>query len=185
MTTKEKVLKLRAEGKTVGQTAAILGITTSGVCEHSRGLPKIHSKVTQEDVDRIKELRATGMIFKDISKEVKICTNSVRQYFYGKLTVKSLERASKKDYMNNRSKKIKQQCVDYKGGCCSICGYNKSLYSLDFHHVNPKEKAFGIARRNSTFVKLKPELDKCILVCRNCHGEIHEKEGGTRSDLIS
>lgn len=79
-----------------------------------------------------------------------------------------------KDRTLIRQKDLKQQCVDYKGGKCYFCGYNKYYGSLDFHHKDPSKKDYGISRgRCYNFDKLKIELDKCILVCRNCHGEIH------------
>ena len=73
-------------------------------------------------------------------------------------------------------KEIKKQAVDYKGSKCEICGYDKCLTSLHFHHTDPKEKDFSISKlRKLDIVLLKKELDKCILLCSNCHGEIHEK----------
>lgn len=70
--------------------------------------------------------------------------------------------------------RTKQKAVDYLGGECQICGYNKSIYSLDFHHRDPNQKDFGIGTGHTrAWNKVKAELDKCILVCRNCHGEIH------------
>lgn len=74
-----------------------------------------------------------------------------------------------------RRKKLKQMAVDYLGGCCQLCGYNKTLSALDFHHKDPSQKDFGISANGATrsFEKLKIELDKCILVCANCHREIH------------
>ncbi len=79
---------------------------------------------------------------------------------------------------NIRNRQIKQKCVDYLGGKCSICGYNKCLGSMDFHHIDPKTKEFSISPgMYRYFYKnwelLKQELDKCILLCANCHGEIH------------
>lgn len=74
-----------------------------------------------------------------------------------------------------RQRKTKQQCIEYKGGKCSICGYSKSSAALDFHHINPAEKDFQIAKfRSRSFSKIKEELDKCILICSNCHREAHE-----------
>ena len=83
------------------------------------------------------------------------------------------KRCSNKNYVDKRRKKLKQLAVAYKGGKCVICGYNKCVASLDFHHIS--DKSFGIGSRGFTrsWEILKPELDKCILVCRNCHGEIH------------
>lgn len=78
--------------------------------------------------------------------------------------------------VKERQRNLKQQCVDYKGGVCSICGYNKCLGALEFHHLNPEEKDFGIAKLRCKNINdvIKQELDKCILVCANCHRELHE-----------
>lgn len=70
--------------------------------------------------------------------------------------------------------KRKNQCVEYKGGKCSVCGYDKYIGALDFHHINPKEKEFNIANlRTYSWESLKKELDKCICICKNCHAELH------------
>ncbi len=49
-----------------------------------------------------------------------------------------------------------------------MCGYNKSMRSLHFHHKDPSKKDFGISRVTLKWDKIKPELDKCILLCSNC-----------------
>lgn len=72
-----------------------------------------------------------------------------------------------------KRKKIK--AVEYKGGKCQDCGYKKSYNSLDFHHIDPSQKDFSISQVNRSWEITKKELDKCILVCSNCHGEIHEE----------
>ena len=73
-----------------------------------------------------------------------------------------------------RRKKIKTLSIEYKGGKCQICGYDKYQGALDLHHVNPKEKDFGIADKGYThsWEKVKAELDKCILICATCHREV-------------
>ena len=68
---------------------------------------------------------------------------------------------------------VKQRLIEYKGGRCQICGYNKCMNALEFHHLNPQEKDFTISGGTKSFESLKPEIDKCILVCANCHREIH------------
>lgn len=78
---------------------------------------------------------------------------------------------------------IKQALVNLKGGKCSICGYNKSLRALQFHHLNPKEKDFALTKNVKDFDKLKKEVEKCILVCSNCHAEIHEQLDNASSIL--
>ena len=75
----------------------------------------------------------------------------------------------------SKDRQAKQKCVDYKGGRCAICGYNKCLAALDFHHINPNEKETAIAGIFSLkqWEYVKQELDKCICVCSNCHRELH------------
>ena len=67
----------------------------------------------------------------------------------------------------------KDKIVDKLGGKCQLCGYNKLNRNLAFHHLSDKE--FGLDARAFKFSwdRLIPELLKCILVCHNCHGEIH------------
>lgn len=75
-----------------------------------------------------------------------------------------------------RQRNVKQQALEYKGGKCSICGYNKCQAALQFHHIDPIQKDFSISgHKCMSFNTIKPELDKCILVCSNCHAEIHFK----------
>jgi len=76
-------------------------------------------------------------------------------------------------YVKARRKKIKEKSIEYKGGKCNRCGYNKCVSSLGFHHLNDSKKEFGIAGNNFSWERIKKELDKCELVCANCHGEIH------------
>lgn len=74
--------------------------------------------------------------------------------------------------------RIKEKSVEYKGGKCQICGYNKCIDALEFHHLDPTQKDFGIGSKGYTrsWNKVKQELDKCICVCANCHREIHSEE---------
>jgi hypothetical protein len=63
------------------------------------------------------------------------------------------------------------------GGCCQICGYSKSNNALEFHHIDPneKEKGFGDLRANNTkWASLIEELRKCVMLCSNCHKEVHD-----------
>jgi hypothetical protein len=79
------------------------------------------------------------------------------------------------ELMNNHRLKKKKELVQYKGGKCQKCGYNKCITALEFHHRNPEEKDFSIswAIGNMSFSELLLEVEKCDLVCSNCHKEIH------------
>ena len=78
--------------------------------------------------------------------------------------------------VKNFRQKLKEKAIDYKGGCCQKCGYDRCNSALEFHHLDPNEKDFGIGSYSVlAWEKIKPELDKCIMVCANCHREIHEE----------
>lgn len=89
--------------------------------------------------------------------------------------IPTVESTSKRQCRNVELKYVKWP-EEYMGGKCQICGYNKCSRALTFHHINPKEKSFGISARGFTrsWDKIKKELDKCILLCSNCHMEVHD-----------
>lgn len=73
-----------------------------------------------------------------------------------------------------RRRALKLRAVEYKGGKCVMCGYSEHVGVLDFHHLDPSQKEFSIGAKGYTrsWERLRVELDKCILVCANCHREI-------------
>lgn len=80
---------------------------------------------------------------------------------------------------NNQQKRgleRKKEIILLKGGCCEKCGYNTSLAALSFHHRDPKEKSHQLDMRtlsNRSWDKILKELEKCDLLCANCHMEEH------------
>lgn len=81
---------------------------------------------------------------------------------------------SKSKYVMNWRNRTKQKLVEYKGGKCQICGYNKPIWSAyDFHHRDPSKKDFSLSGKSWSFEKLKNEVDKCDVLCKICHAEVH------------
>lgn len=86
--------------------------------------------------------------------------------------------------MSKGSERVKRYRVNSKariiksmGGKCTSCGYNKCPAALELHHLDPdgKDFALGAIRANiKSWAKIVPELKKCILLCANCHREIHD-----------
>jgi transposase len=73
-------------------------------------------------------------------------------------------------YTMNRWLQRKREAIEYKGGCCLDCGYKGSQQVYDFHHRDPKEKEFDWRKmRMRSWDSILKELDKCDLVCANCH----------------
>lgn len=86
-------------------------------------------------------------------------------------------------YTKSNSKRIselnairKSTLIKLVGGGCQICGYHKAMRNIAFHHVNASEKKFAISGNcfSHSVTKLSDELAKCICICHNCHGEVHE-----------
>lgn len=78
--------------------------------------------------------------------------------------------ASKANKVTQRAN-IRLLCHDLKSNGCSLCGYSKCLSALEFHHTsNDKEREVG---KSPTIASLNREAAKCIVVCANCHREIH------------
>jgi hypothetical protein len=77
-------------------------------------------------------------------------------------------------YTYQKSQENRLQGIKYLGGECNRCGYNEFTCSLDFHHKDPKNKhpVFG-SHRGWSLKKLLKELEKCILLCKNCHAALH------------
>lgn len=76
------------------------------------------------------------------------------------------------DYRRNR----KLNLIKASGNQCCICSYKRAISALEFHHINPEEKEYGIAAQGTchNIQRDIAEIRKCVLVCVNCHREIHE-----------
>lgn len=87
---------------------------------------------------------------------------------------------SQAEVIKLKDRLLKHKLIEYKGSKCEICGYNKCEGALQFHHLKPEEKSFTISKKNlsSNFpiANFYKEVDKCILVCANCHAEMHYDE---------
>jgi hypothetical protein len=117
------------------------------------------------------------------NQDYKTCPNCNRRLHFSFFYKDSIKRTStycKECCCLLTAKKqiiLKQACVDYKGGKCERCGYNKFLGALEFHHMDESKKEFTIAKAKSKEItdKIRNELDKCMLLCANCHREIHNE----------
>ncbi len=109
-------------------------------------------------------------------KQIKYCCKSCKQNSWQ--IKKRSEYKSKTGLSLQSSKGVLRKIVfiNELGGMCGSCGYNKNISALEFHHVNPKTKNFNIDARtisNLSMDKIRIELAKCVLICSNCHRELH------------
>lgn len=75
-----------------------------------------------------------------------------------------------KRYRNRR----KELLLNAFGNKCQICGYDRCVKALEFHHLDPSKKELELGRSIISWEKTKEEMKKCICVCANCHREIHD-----------
>lgn len=109
---------------------------------------------------------------------------------------RDLTKPSKDSYQNNKEYLLnyyykrqsrKLDLVLLKGSKCQRCGYDKCLEALEFHHRNPKDKKFALSREylwKTSWDKILEEVDKCDLMCANCHRETHSKKLKSIPELI-
>jgi predicted nucleic acid-binding Zn ribbon protein len=109
-------------------------------------------------------------------KQTKFCSKRCKNLLYQKtIRVKFKEKIGI-SIQSIKGLKLKLLFIYELGGCCSICGYNKNISALEFHHKNPNDKLFNLDSRtfsNRNIEIIKIEINKCILICSNCHQEIH------------
>lgn len=82
-------------------------------------------------------------------------------------------------YQKARAMDRKTKLIELKGGKCIKCGYSKCIKALEFHHLDPSQKEMKMDSRNlagTNLKKIMAEIDKCVLVCSNCHREIHDAQ---------
>jgi len=73
-----------------------------------------------------------------------------------------------------RRRRVKEALVAEAGGCCQLCGYSRCLAALEFHHLDPSTKEFGLAQAGvaRSLERMRVEARKCVLLCSNCHAEV-------------
>lgn len=133
-----------------------------------------------------KRLKSIGISISPRGLECKFCGEdsedrlSTHSRGYG---LRRLCKTCEKKWHANRRKSTREQMIAHKGGKCERCGYNKCTQALDFHHPDPKIKDAHYAGIATWSIdKAKREVDKCILLCANCHREEHFKLRQEKSD---
>lgn len=181
--TKLKIIKLRKEGKSYNQIAEELKCSKATISYHCKrealadiGLSKT-KKLNEKEVEELKDYYKTHTI-EETSKKFGVSETTVKKYAENKRFIyETDDERRKSNYQRVKSfrNRLKERAVEYKGGKCTVCGYSRCMKALDFHHIDSSVKDFTIGSYSSiSWEKLKTELDKCVLVCANCHREIHD-----------
>lgn len=181
---KEQIIDLRKKGLSYNEIAEQLKCSKGSVSYHCEKVSLTNIGLRKDEL-KWEEIEKVKKFYKDHSlKETAACFgisfSTIKKY--AKKEKKPLLTAKEKkkknyDRVKSHRQKIKTKSIEYKGGKCQKCGYDKCEWALDFHHLNSEEKDFNIARYGTlSWEKIKKELDKCIMVCANCHRELHYEE---------
>jgi transposase len=165
--TREQLKPLIEEGLTLAVIADELGVSVTTVRYWIRrhDLPQTRSTRRSEIEKALEEGRRT------LLRECK-------RHGWGVFVIENSGRARcrqcRMDHVAAWRRRAKARLVEEAGGRCVACGYDASLAALQFHHLDPSTKKFGLSMRGVTrsMEKLREEAAKCVLLCANCHAEV-------------
>jgi len=174
---KEFSIELRRQGKSIDQIVHLVGASQGSVSAWVRDVKLTEEQkraLAHRSVKHLIKGRKKGVVSKRRAKmgeaawEIYQKNRQAKAALVNKETHNSL-------WWRHKRRELKEKLVRYKGGKCVLCGYNKYLSALEFHHKDPLKKEFTISSYNSiNFEKVRKEVDKCELLCNRCHTEIHE-----------
>ena len=96
-----------------------------------------------------------------------------KTYSYTRYVCKQCENKQRHEWRLRHAREMKQRAVEYLGGSCKRCGYAKSFYALEFNHIGDKKyEPTRMFYKGLSWLVIKKEIDKCELLCANCHREI-------------
>ena len=130
-----------------------------------------------------------GFIQEDVPAQIYIkecpqCFKTFPTYFNEQVYCDKICRKKAFDDIQLRSLNIRQEAKE-KIGSCEVCGYNKWFSCLEWHHVYPETKEYEIsAMKSCSEETIEQELKKCILLCCNCHQEIHRGNVETQEKVF-
>lgn len=168
----QKIIELRKKGHTYHEIKKQLNCTLMTVQKtcFKNGISTQILKLSDDKIEQIKKVYAETKSQRKTAEIVGCSKTTVGEYLSGKRYDRNKESAVQN--VINWRKRTKKKLVEYKGGKCTICSYDRCINALEFHHLDPNEKDFTIAGKSWSFERLKGEVDKCVLLCSNCHKEV-------------
>ena len=190
MSLKTEIIKLRNEGKTYLQISKVLKCAKSTISYHCQNLDRnkeiaLNNRLSNSEnwlriqcwSDNVKRTVSQLYFLRTRMTEIAEILNeeisTIRFFCTNKPQIDSSNFKSYK-YVKLRRLKLKLLCAIFKGGKCAKCGYSACIAALDFHHKNSDNKGFAISNKSgSSWKTIKKEVEKCVLLCSNCHREEH------------
>jgi hypothetical protein len=143
---------------------------------------EIHDAAVRQGITRWNRDRAGGPVVEG-GHSVRTCATCGRRYAHNfrKGHTRRICNSCRSNAGGRAARQVlKGRMVDYKGGRCEQCGYRTCLRALCFHHLDPSAKRFTIASSHlRRWESLCRELDRCVLLCHNCHAGVHGERAVT------
>lgn len=158
---------LVAEGLALGQIASRLKVSINCVCYW----------IEKYDLQKPKEIRAgdtAERLRNGDTRAFRRCRHHGNVEFVMDRRGTWRCRKCRQDAVSERRRKVKRILVEEAGGRCQICGYDRSVAALHFHHIDPATKRFTLSQKGHTqgIELVRQEAAKCALLCANCHVEV-------------
>jgi DNA-binding transcriptional ArsR family regulator len=163
---RDTLVRLVDEGLTTRQIAEELGLSQSTI----RHWLRRHGLRTH----RARRPNSAGIRGTDPDRQVMMCARHGESLFW--LDIRGIYRClrCRSEAVTRRRRRLKELLVAEAGGRCQLCGYERCIGALQFHHRDSTTKRFGVGERGLTrsLATLREEAAKCILLCANCHSEV-------------
>jgi len=120
-------------------------------------------------------MKCVQCCFELIGSQRKYCSKKCKELY-------AVASGKTSNFQKRSAYNKKLELVNILGGCCQICGYKKCLRALSFHHIDKSTKKFNISSgrmKSARWSDILEEIKKCMLLCSNCHWEVHSNEDGT------
>lgn len=185
MATSDVIRGMRERGLSYRQIQRETGLARSTISYHCVALkspaldgPRRRELNLSNSVEEILlQLLLDGIRSTDVADALSIPIADVRLYAdRNNITRERTPELLSYARLKRRRRHLKVLAVICMGGKCTVCGYNKSYKALDFHHLNPEMKDFSISSKpgGCSWASIKSEISKCVLLCSNCHREVHD-----------
>jgi hypothetical protein len=162
-----EALSLAEIGRRVGRDEATVGywVKKHGLEATNRGKQAARGGIAREALEPLVE---AGMSIAEIA-EAAGCSKRCRS-----------------EAVARRRRKVKAILVHEAGGSCCICGYDRNMRALHFHHLEPSLKRHEMNAKGVAMAleKLRAEAQKCVLLCSNCHAEVEDGMAFVPADAL-
>lgn len=159
------------EGLSIREIASLVGVSYTAVRNRLQQL-RLETARTKAR-RRLTDLRRQGLEDR-IEQECPVHGLTVFSLRSEGLSYRCVMCAS--EGVTRRRREVKRILVEEAGGRCALCGYSRNPAALQFHHLDPETKSFGLSRggRCRSIEAARQEAQKCVLLCSNCHAEVED-----------